>query len=39
MVKGCRRTRIGSWRIFYEIDDAKQIVFLTAADHRKEAYR
>ena len=33
------RIRIGSWRIFYEIDDAKQIVFLTAADHRREAYR
>jgi len=33
------RIRIGSWRIFYEIDDEKQIVFLTAADHRKNAYR
>jgi mRNA interferase RelE/StbE len=33
------RIRIGSWRIFYEIDDEKQVVFLTAADHRKDAYR
>ena len=33
------RVRIGSWRIFYEIDDASSIVFLTAADHRKDAYR
>ncbi len=33
------RIRIGSWRIFYEIDDARAIVFLTAADHRKDAYR
>jgi len=33
------RIRIGSWRVFYEIDDEKQIVFLTAADHRKDAYR
>ena len=33
------RIRIGSWRIFYEIDDEGQIVFLTAADHRKDAYR
>jgi mRNA interferase RelE/StbE len=33
------RVRIGSWRIFYEIDDAKAIVSLTAADHRKDAYR
>lgn len=31
--------RIGSWRVFYEIDDEKRVVFLTAADHRKEAYR
>jgi mRNA interferase RelE/StbE len=33
------RIRIGNWRVFYEIDDEKQIVFLTAADHRKDAYR
>jgi mRNA interferase RelE/StbE len=33
------RIRIGSWRVFYEIDDGERIVFLTAADHRKEAYR
>jgi mRNA interferase RelE/StbE len=33
------RIRIGSWRIFYEIDDEKRVVFLTAADHRKDAYR
>jgi mRNA interferase RelE/StbE len=33
------RVRIGVWRIFFEIDDAKRIVSLTAADHRKDAYR
>jgi mRNA interferase RelE/StbE len=33
------RVRIGSWRVFYEIDDEKRVVFLTAADHRKDAYR
>ena len=33
------RFRVGSWRIFYEIDDASGIVFLTAAHHRKDAYR
>jgi mRNA interferase RelE/StbE len=33
------RIRIGTWRIFFEIDDAERIVFLTAADHRKDAYR
>jgi mRNA interferase RelE/StbE len=33
------RIRVGSWRIFFEIDDGQRIVFLTAADHRKDAYR
>ncbi|MGH9363997.1 MAG: type II toxin-antitoxin system RelE family toxin [Thermoanaerobaculia bacterium] len=33
------RIRIGSWRIFYEIDDTNRIVFLIAAGHRKEAYK
>ncbi len=33
------RYRVGDWRFFYEIDEAKRIVFMTAADHRKEAYR
>jgi mRNA interferase RelE/StbE len=33
------RIRIGSWRIFYEIDDGDRIVSLIAADHRKDAYR
>jgi len=33
------RIGIGSWRLFFEIDDEKRFVFLTAADHRKDAYR
>jgi mRNA interferase RelE/StbE len=33
------RIRIGSWRLFFEIDDVRRIVFLTAADHRKDAYQ
>ena len=33
------RIRIGQWRVFYEIDDKKAIVFMTAVDHRKGAYR
>ncbi len=33
------RIRIGSWRIFFEIDDTERIVFLTAADHCKDAHR
>jgi mRNA interferase RelE/StbE len=33
------RIRVGSWRIFFEIEDGERIVLLTAADHRKDAYR
>jgi mRNA interferase RelE/StbE len=31
--------RVGDWRFFYEIDERQRIVFMTAADHRKGAYR
>jgi len=33
------RYRVGEWRFFYEIDDEERIVFMIAADHRKQAYR
>ncbi len=33
------RYRVGDWRFFYEIDDRRRLVFMTAADHRKQAYR
>ncbi len=33
------RFRVGEWRFFYEIDDTRQLVMMTVADHRKEAYR
>jgi mRNA interferase RelE/StbE len=33
------RYRIGDWRFFFSIDDAKQIVSMLAADHRSRAYR
>ncbi len=33
------RYRVGDWRFFYEIDERQRIVFMIAADHRKEAYR
>jgi mRNA interferase RelE/StbE len=33
------RIRIGSWRLFYEIEDGERIASLIAADHRKDAYR
>ena len=32
------RYRIGNYRFFYEIDDAKKIVFMTTADNREGAY-
>jgi mRNA interferase RelE/StbE len=33
------RYRVGDWRFFYEIDEARHVVFMTVADHRREAYR
>lgn len=33
-----RRYRIGSWRFFYEVDEAEHIVFMIAAAHRGSAY-
>ncbi len=32
------RYRIGSWRFFYEIEEAERIVFMIAASHRGRAY-
>lgn len=33
------RYRIGSYRFFYEINDKERIVFMLAADSRKDSYR
>lgn len=33
------RYRVGEWRFFYEVDDEEGVVFMVAADHRKQAYR
>ncbi len=33
------RTRVGDWRFFYEVDEKERTIFMTAADHRKHAYR
>jgi len=33
------RYRVGDWRFFYEIGESQRMVFMTAADHRKQAYR
>jgi len=31
------RYRIGEYRFFYQIDEQKKIIFMIAADHRKQA--
>ena len=33
------RYRVGGWRFFYEIEERDRVVSLTAADHRRQAYR
>ncbi|MCE5230368.1 type II toxin-antitoxin system RelE/ParE family toxin [bacterium] len=33
------RYRIGSYRIFYMVDEAARIVFILTIDNRKDAYR
>ncbi len=33
------RYRVGNWRFFYEIDEQERVVSMTAADHRRQAYR
>jgi mRNA interferase RelE/StbE len=33
------RYRVGDWRFFYEIDETQRLVFMTVADHRRQAYR
>jgi mRNA interferase RelE/StbE len=37
--KSTYRVRVGDWRIVYEIDDARRIVFVTIIAHRREVYR
>ncbi|MGH9353943.1 MAG: type II toxin-antitoxin system RelE family toxin [Terriglobia bacterium] len=33
------RYRAGEWRFFYEVHEESRTVFMTTADHRKQAYR
>jgi mRNA interferase RelE/StbE len=33
------RCRIGDYRFFYQIDEKEKIVFMIAAEHRKQSYR
>ena len=33
------RYRIGSYRFFYQVDKEERIVFMIAAEHRKDSYK
>ena len=33
------RYRVGSWRLFYQINEKEKIVFMIVAEHRSESYR
>ena len=33
------RYRIGEYRFFYQINEEEKIIFMIAAEHRKQAYR
>ena len=33
------RYRIGEYRFFYQVDEGEKIIFMIAAEHRKQAYR
>ena len=33
------RYRVGSWRLFYQIDKKEKIIFMIAAEHRGASYR
>ena len=37
--KSTYRVRVGDWRIVYEVDDGRHIVFVTIVAHRREVYR
>jgi mRNA interferase RelE/StbE len=37
--KAAYRVRVGDWRIVYEIDDGRRIVYVTIIAHRREVYR
>jgi mRNA interferase RelE/StbE len=36
--KGCHRVRVGTYRVIYQIDDARLLVLVIDVDHRRESY-
>ena len=39
MIKGQRYSRVGDWRIIYEIREADQTVFVITVQHRSRVYK
>ena len=39
MEQGERKSRVGDWRIFYEVDEASRIIDVLAVRPRQQAYR
>jgi mRNA interferase RelE/StbE len=39
MEKDKRYSRVGAWRVIYQIDEQERIIFVTAIQHRSKAYR
>jgi mRNA-degrading endonuclease RelE of RelBE toxin-antitoxin system len=39
MEPSIRRSRVGNWRVFYEVDDAEHVIAIVAVKPRSRAYR
>lgn len=39
MEPSVRRSRVGNWRVFYEVDDVQQVIAIVAIKPRSRAYR
>ncbi|MDH4466621.1 MAG: type II toxin-antitoxin system RelE/ParE family toxin [Bacteriovoracaceae bacterium] len=37
-LKGCRRLRVGNWRVIYQIDSDENNVLIVKIGHRKDVY-
>ena len=38
-LKGCRRIRVGDWRVVYRIEHARLVILILRLGHRREIYR
>ena len=39
MLPSVRKSRVGNWRIFFEVDDAEHVIAIVAIKPRSRAYR